>query len=78
MVETIHVLVAAEKNIRIVMEKKREENDIAAKIDHTLLKPETTSQQIIEAELIVGAVGDIAVVCLAAFRRMRWIIVYAV
>ncbi len=37
---------AAEKNIRTVMEKKREDNDIAARIDHTLLKPETTLQQI--------------------------------
>lgn len=36
----------AEKNIRTVMEKKREGIDIAAKIDHTLLKPETTLQQI--------------------------------
>lgn len=37
---------AAEKNIRIAMEKKREGVDIVSKIDHTLLKPETTLQQI--------------------------------
>lgn len=42
----IPVLVAVEKNIRTVMEKKREDIDIASRIDHTLLKPETTLDQI--------------------------------
>ena len=42
----ILVLVAVEKNIRIAMEKKREDIDIASRIEHTLLKPESTLEQI--------------------------------
>ena len=42
----IHALAAAEKNITTVMEKTLEERDIASKIDHTLLKPDTNSEKI--------------------------------
>lgn len=42
----IPALVAVAKNIRIAMEKKREGIELAARIDHTLLKPEATLSQV--------------------------------
>jgi deoxyribose-phosphate aldolase len=42
----IHVHAAAAKNIKTVMEKKPPEKTLASYIDHTLLKPETTLEQV--------------------------------